>query len=164
MPMKRLLCVCLGNICRSPAGEGVLRARAVAAGLEDRVEVDSAGTIDFHRGKPADARMQRAAEARGYTLTSRARQVRPEDFRRYDLIIAMDRSNYDDLRALRPADARADLRMLGSFLPGATGPTGRDVPDPYHGGDAGFEEVLDLLESAAGPILDTLTAEEAGRG
>jgi protein-tyrosine phosphatase len=157
---KRVLFVCLGNICRSPTGEGVFRALVERRGLSDRVEIDSAGTIGYHTGNPADARMSAAAAQRGYDLTSRARQVQPDDFDRFDLIVAMDRANYDDLVELRP-DRRERVRMLGSFLhqPSNTNvgaASGPDVPDPYYGGAAGFEEVLDLIESACPAILDHL--------
>lgn len=157
--IRGVLFVCMGNICRSPAGEGLLRDLVEKRGLADRVEIDSAGTIGYHVGNPADGRMRRAAERRGYRLTTRARQVTPQDLERFDLVVAMDRANYDDLVALR-ADCADRVRMLGSFLseaPEPGGPLGPDVPDPYYGGDGGFEAVLDMIERAAPAILEHLS-------
>lgn len=148
----RLLLVCLGNICRSPAGEAVMRARAEAAGLP--IAVDSAGTGDWHAGEPPDRRMQAAARARGLDLsTLRARQVRAEDFHAFDLILAMDRANLAALRRLRPDGARAELALVLDHAP-EPGPA--EVPDPYGGGPEGFEHVLDLLEAAADGVIDRL--------
>ncbi len=164
---KSVLFVCMGNICRSPTGEGVMRALVDERGLADRIEIDSAGTIGYHTGNRADARMRAAAERRGLSLESRARQVTREDLYTFDLIIAMDRANYDDLLALGPSkDERPRVRMLGEFLPKAAGrsmgPNGvPDVPDPYYGGPDGFEEVLDMIESACPAILDELLGESS---
>ncbi|HEX6199061.1 MAG TPA: low molecular weight protein-tyrosine-phosphatase [Thermoanaerobaculia bacterium] len=160
MPEKSVLFVCLGNICRSPAAEGIFRSCLAERGLAGVVKVDSAGTIDQHAGERADPRMRDAASARGYELGSRARRVRPEDFERFDLIVAMDRSNRDDLERLAEranGDAFGKLRLLSEFLP-AGSPT--DVPDPYWGGPRGFDDVLDLLEEACPVILDELVGEE----
>jgi protein-tyrosine phosphatase len=154
---KSVLFVCLGNICRSPAAEGIFRAQLAERGLEGLVEVDSAGTLDEHTGERADPRMRDAASSRGYDLRSRARQVTPEDFERFDRIVAMDRSNRDDLERLAErsgADgAFGKVRLLSEYLP-AGSPT--DVPDPYWGGPKGFDTVLDLLEEACPAILDEL--------
>ena len=150
---KRVLFDCLGNICRSPTGEGVMRALLAEHGLDGRIEVDSAGTSAYHLGEPADARMQQAAGRRGYELTSRARQATQDDFHRFDLIVAMDRTNRDDLEALAPDGARAELRLFSDFLP-AGSPA--DVPDPYYGGPHGFDRVLDLVEEGTENILDHL--------
>ncbi|SDX10183.1 protein tyrosine phosphatase [Albimonas donghaensis] len=150
--MTRLLFVCLGNICRSPAAEGVMRARAEAAGLS--VTLDSAGTGDWHAGDPPDRRMTAAARKRGIDLTGlRARQVRPRDFEAFDLVLAMDRANLDALSRLRPAGAPAGLELMRDQAPG---PRGQEVPDPYYGGDAGFERVLDMLEAAADGLVARL--------
>lgn len=150
--MTRLLFVCLGNICRSPAAEGVMRARAEAAGLP--VTLDSAGTGDWHAGDPPDRRMTAAARKRGIDLTGlRARQVRPRDFEAFDLVLAMDRANLDTLSRLRPAGAPAGLELMRDQAPG---PRGREVPDPYYGGDDGFERVLDMLEAAADGLVARL--------
>lgn len=150
---KRVLFVCLGNICRSPTGEGVLRSLLERRGLAHRVDVDSAGTGGWHVGDPADPRMREAASRRGYELTSRARQVDADDFHAFDLIVAMDRSNHDDLAALAPSDGGAELRLFSDFLPPGSPD---DVPDPYYGGAQGFERVLDLIEEGAANILDHL--------
>ena len=132
----RVLFVCMGNICRSPTAEGVLRQRLSAAGLAGKVTVDSAGTGDWHVGKAPDGRSAQAAAARGYDLSSlRARQVQREDFQRFDLILAMDQSNLRNLKALRPSDARADLDLyLRRYVLALD-----EVPDPYYGGEDGFE-------------------------
>ena len=155
---QRVLFVCLGNICRSPTGEAVLRAEVAKRGLDGAIDVESAGTIDYHRGESADARMRRAAGRRGYDLTSRARCVIPDDFRSFDLIVAMDRQNLSDLRALAPppAERRAELRLFSDFLPPGSP---EDVPDPYWGGEHGFDRVLDLVEQGAARIVDHLAGE-----
>lgn len=162
---KSVLFVCMGNICRSPTGEGVFRALVGERGLSGQIEIDSAGTIGYHTGNPADARMRQAAERRGVSLDSRARQVTREDLSSFDLIVAMDRANYDDLIALGPdPDEQSRVRMLGEFLPSypekTTGPDGAaDVPDPYYGGPDGFEEVLDMVECACPALLEALLPE-----
>jgi protein-tyrosine phosphatase len=152
-PKRRVLFVCLGNICRSPTGEGVFRALVRERGLGDVVEVDSAGTGSWHVGEPADRRMQQTAGDRGYELTSRARQVTPQDFHEFDLIVAMDRSNRENLEAIAPAGGHAELRLFSDFLPPGSP---RDVPDPYYGGPQGFERVLDLIEEGSEALLDHL--------
>lgn len=157
---QRVLFVCLGNICRSPTGEGVLRALLAEHGLDGRIEVESAGTSAYHVGEPADARMQQAAGRRGYELTSRARQAVQDDFHRFDLIVAMDRTNRDDLAALAPAGARAELRLFSDFLPPGSP---ADVPDPYYGGPEGFDRVLDLVEEGAEGIIEHLLGERPPR-
>lgn len=146
----KILFVCLGNICRSPTAEGVFRHKLRQAGWEGRVEVDSAGTGDWHCGNPPDRRACQAAARRGYRLDAlRARQVVAEDFRRFDLILAMDRHNLAHLQALRPAgsDAQLDLFLARYGLPVD------EVPDPYYGGPEGFDAVLDLIEQAADALL-----------
>jgi protein-tyrosine phosphatase len=153
----RVLCVCLGNICRSPTAEGVLVDALARAGLGDEVEVDSAGTSAAHVGEPADARSARAARARGYELRSRARQVVRGDFERFDLIVAMDASNLRALVQLRPDRARARMALFRSFDP--TAEAGAEVPDPYYGGQHGFEEVLDMCERAAKGLVEHLRSE-----
>lgn len=162
-----VLFVCMGNICRSPAGEGVLQALVDDCGLSARVRVASAGTIGYHEGKPADARMRAAAARRGYDLRRNARRIRSEDLQAFDLIIAMDSENYRDLERLDPSPA-AELRLLSDFLvgplalatpEGREGKWPRDVPDPYYGGAAGFEFVLDMIEAACPAILTRLRAE-----
>jgi protein-tyrosine phosphatase len=142
----RILFVCLGNICRSPTAEGVMRRLVRDEGLEDRIELDSAGTGGWHVGAPPDARATEAAARRGTELSGAARRFDPRDFDRFDLIVAMDAENRRDLLALAPDDAaRAKVRM---FRAGDL-----DVPDPYYGGEDGFEDVLDLVEEAARDLL-----------
>jgi len=152
----RVLFVCLGNICRSPTAEGVLRHKLREAGLAEQIEVASAGTGPWHVGKPPDSRSQRAARMRGYDLSAqRARQVAAADFNRYDLILAMDQSNLRNLRLLQPAQAKAELDLFLRRYDGAV----EEVPDPYHDEEHGFEQVLDLIEQAC----DRLVIELKGR-
>lgn len=152
----RVLFVCLGNICRSPTAEGVFRHRVREAGLEERIHIDSAGTSDWHVGKAPDSRTCRAARLRGYDLSGlRARQFQREDFERFDLVLAMDRSNLRHIQAVRPATARAELDLFLRRYDMALD----EVPDPYYGGEDGFEQVLDLIERAS----DALLAEIKGR-
>jgi low molecular weight protein-tyrosine phosphatase len=151
----RLLFVCMGNICRSPTAEGVMRHLLREQGLEDEIEIDSAGTGGWHAGNPPDERATEAARRRGIVLEGAARTVRPSDFEEYDLLLAADRENLADLRALAPDDtARAKVRLLREFDPGSRGARDLDVPDPYYGGPRGFEEVLDLVEAACRGLLD----------
>ncbi len=148
-----VLFVCMGNICRSPTGEGVFRHYVAQAGHEDKIHIDSAGTIGYHSGAPADARMRIAASKRGYALDSVARQVRHADLKKFDLIVPMDHDNLSELERLAggPQD---HIRLLGSFIDGATGnDDAAPVPDPYYGGPAGFEAVLDMIESACPKLL-----------
>lgn len=158
----RILFVCMGNICRSPAGECVFRHFVRAAGKAAAIDVDSAGTIGYHTGEPPDARMIDAARRRGYKMTGAARQVRREDFDEFDVIIAMDRQNLRDLRAQAPTPEKAaKLHLLTEFQP-AAGSRVDDVPDPYYGGPEGFETVLDMIEAACPALLahlDTLAAK-----
>ncbi len=149
----RVLFVCLGNICRSPTAEGVLRHQLRAAGLIDRVEVASAGTGDWHVGKVPDTRTRRAAQLRGYDLSQqRAQQVSAGHFDQYDLILAMDKSNLGHLQALRPQAAHAELDLFLRRYRGALD----EVPDPYYGGEQGFEQVLNLIEIACQGLVDEL--------
>ena len=152
----RVLFVCLGNICRSPTAEGVLRHKLREAGLADRVEVASAGTGDWHVGKAPDKRSQAAAKLRGYDLSAqRARQVSRADFATYDLILAMDNSNLRNLKALQPAAGKAELDLFLRRYQSQID----EVPDPYYDGEQGFEQVLDLIEHAS----DLLVIELKGR-
>ena len=151
----------MGNICRSPTAEGVMRRLLHEEGLEHAVAVDSAGTGDWHVGSPPDARATVAARARGIALAGAARQIAAADFDEYDLILAADRRNLRDLRALLPPEARAKVHLLREFDPASEGTPDLDVPDPYYGGDDGFERVLDLVEAACRGLLDDLRA--AGR-
>lgn len=149
-----VLFVCMGNICRSPTAEGLVRHRLQQLGLAGRVHIDSAGTHGYHVGRAPDPRAQQAAARRGIDLAPlRARRVDPEDFLRFDLILAMDSDNREDLERVRPEGARAQLRLMLEYAPDAGV---LDVPDPYYGGANGFERVLDLLEHAADGLLDDL--------
>lgn len=153
----RLLFVCLGNICRSPAAEGVMRNLLEHEGLPGPVEVDSAGTGGWHAGQLPDSRMRQHAAKRGYALTSRARQFRPADFNEFDLILAMDRQNLRDLQDLaRHQHQLARLRLFGDFVGDGSA---KDIPDPYYGGADGFETVLDLVEDGCGEILRKIKPE-----
>lgn len=147
----RLLFVCMGNICRSPTAEGVMRAFVALAGRNDVFQIDSAGTHDYHVGETPDKRTQQAALRRGYDLSSqRARQVCAEDFVVFDRILAMDLRNLALLRECCPKQQRFKLAL---FLDYAEGHEGQEVPDPYYGGTNGFEQVLDLAEAGAKGLL-----------
>jgi protein-tyrosine phosphatase len=149
---RRILFFCMGNICRSPTAEGVMRAKLAAAGLD--VEVDSAGTHGYHVGEPPDERSQAHALKRGYDLSAlRARQLVAEDFSRFDLVLAMDEDNLANARRLCPPSQRHRLRLLLDYAPNAGR---RHVPDPYYGGAAGFDEVLDLVEAACNGLIASL--------
>ncbi|WP_235823565.1 low molecular weight protein-tyrosine-phosphatase [Azohydromonas sediminis] len=156
VPTTRVLMVCMGNICRSPTAEAVLRTQAALRGLARRVEVDSAGTHGWHAGEPPDPRAQAHGARRGYDLAPlRARRVQAVDFERFDLILAMDRDNLAQLLALRPPGAAARLELLMHF---ARRHAVDEVPDPYYGAADGFERVLDLVEDACEGLLDHLCA------
>ena len=143
----RVLMVCLGNICRSPTAEAMLRLKVHEAGLDDRVEVDSAGTADYHVNSPPDRRAVAHGERRGLEMSRlRGRQVESADFDRFDFILAMDEDNLANLQRIRPAGSLAKVALLMSYAPQADV---REVPDPYYGGADGFESVLDLVELAA---------------
>lgn len=148
----RVLFVCMGNICRSPAGENVMRHLIQQAGVEDRFELDSAGTISMHVGNPPDPRMTEATENRNIAVTGRARQVKAIDFERFDWILAMDEDNYQDLLHLQD-QALAPIAKLVKFCEFCTEHDEEDVPDPYYGGPEGFEKVLDLLEDGCAKFI-----------
>jgi protein-tyrosine phosphatase len=147
----RVLFVCTGNICRSPTAAGVFAHFVREAGLEEGIQVESAGTHDYHAGEAPDRRAQDHARRRGYDLSAlRARQVRRRDFAEFDCIVAMDRGHLAILEENCPAEHRAKLRMLVK---------GRDVPDPYYGGPEGFERVLDLIEAGCLALLSEIRSE-----
>lgn len=149
-----MLFVCLGNICRSPTAEGVLRQLAAESAPALDLEIDSAGTGDYHIGSAPDRRSQRAAMRRGIDLSGlRARQVALPDFEHFDLILAMDRSNLRLLQSLRPSGSHAQLEL---FLKYAGNLTDLEVPDPYFGGEDGFERVLDLVTLASRGLIAAL--------
>jgi protein-tyrosine phosphatase len=155
----RILFVCLGNICRSPTAEGVMRHVVREEGLEDAIEIDSAGTGGWHVGAAPDERATAAASKRSIALEGAARKFSPDDFDDFDLILAMDEENRRDLLAIAPGDdARAKVRLLREFDPATDGSADLDVPDPYYGGDDGFEHVLDLVDAATRGLIDELRA------
>ncbi len=155
----RILFVCLGNICRSPTAEVVFRAVAAREAPDLMLEVDSAGTAGYHVGEPPDRRTREAAARRGYDLSAlRARVIEPNDFERFDLILAMDRENLRALQRRAPAHARERLRLFLEFAPEAGV---SEVPDPYYGGPNGFEDVLDLIEAASRGLVAHLRAQRA---
>ena len=151
-----MLFVCMGNICRSPTAHGVFQGMVERAGLTEQIEVDSAGTHAYHVGNPPDGRAQQTALGRGFDLSSqRARQASTEDFHQFDHILAMDRDNYANLTAIAPGGTtRAKLQLFMDFAPGAMGQ--REVPDPYYGGDQGFEQVFDMVEEASKGLLEEI--------
>jgi protein-tyrosine phosphatase len=159
--------VCLGNICRSPTAEGVMRSLVRDAGLEDRIELDSAGTGGWHTGEPPDSRAASAARARGITLEGAARTVTRADFDDFDLMVAMDRANARALRQLAAdGEARGKVHLLREFDPASAGEDEPEVPDPYYGAAGGFDEVLDLVQAACAGLLEHcrgLLAEEEAR-
>lgn len=155
----RLLFVCLGNICRSPAAEGVMRALVESKGYADRVSIRSAGTAGWHAGKLPDQRMRTAAQNRGYDLSSRARQVTENDLSEYDLVLVMDRQNLRDLQSFdRTAQFSSKIRLFCEFC---TSHQESEVPDPYYGGEQGFELVLDLLEDGCRGVLAHISSSLA---
>jgi protein-tyrosine phosphatase len=156
--MVRICFVCLGNICRSPTAEGVMRALVRRAGLDKHIEIDSAGTAGYHSGEPPDARATAAARRRGIELSGQARRFQPEDWERFDYILVMDRSNLSDLSSMAPTpELLQKARLLRSFDPRA--PKGAAVPDPYYGGPGGFDDVIDLCEAACERLLEHLQKE-----
>ena len=153
--------VCLGNICRSPTAEGVLRHLVREAGLETKITIDSAGTAGYHTGEAPDRRARAAGARRGIEIAGGARQFKRADFLRFDYVLAMDRANEQDLRELVPNDdvALAKIHLFRSFDPKS--PVGADVPDPYYGGDDGFDHVLDLCLAAGRGFIEHLRREHA---
>ena len=150
MPYQ-LLFVCLGNICRSPSAENIMNHLIKREGMEHKIKCDSAGTASYHIGNPPDRRMNAAANKRGMTLLGSARQFAKSDFEEFDLILVMDRDNYADVCALdRAGKFSAKVRLMCDFC---TQHTLREVPDPYYGGEAGFDQVIDLLMDACGGLL-----------
>ena len=153
--MTSLLFVCMGNICRSPTAEGVMRKLAMDAGLQDHVRIDSCGTHDYHVGAPPDPRAQEAASRRGYDLAAlRARQIAEADFEEFDLILAMDTNNLGLLRCMCPHKHRSKVRLLMNY---ASECKSAVVPDPYYRKAADFEMTLDYIESACRGLVKVLS-------
>jgi protein-tyrosine phosphatase len=153
----RVLFVCMGNICRSPAAEIVFRQKVEEAGLTDRIEIDSAGTIGYHAGHGPDARMSATLKKRGYAIAGKARQILSADLQNFDLVLVMDSENLANVRALdKAAHFHAKIRRFTDYC---TRHETNEVPDPYYGGQEGFDHVADLVEDAAEGLLDTLRKE-----
>ncbi len=158
-PATRLLFVCLGNICRSPTAEGVMRALVSREGLAERIELESAGTGAWHVGSPPDRRASEVARARGVALDGAARQVCAQDFFDFDVVLAMDRENLRELRRQAPGEReRAKVRLLREFDPASVSSGELDVPDPYYGAGDGFERVFELVHAACEGLLEQICA------
>ena len=152
---KKILFVCLGNICRSPMGEGVFKQLLKEKGVEEKYEVDSAGTSGYHVGEKADFRMRNTAISYGFELTSRSRKVRPNDFLEFDIILAMDKSNFNDLESLAIKNGYSinNIRLMREF---DSTPEDLNVPDPYYGGEEGFENVYQILLRSCKQLIEML--------
>jgi len=151
----RLSFVCLGNICRSPTAQAVMRHLVNEAGLGDKIQLDSAGTGEWHVGEARDPRSSAVGQRRGMPLYGRARQFQPQDFARFDYVLAMDRQNRDGLLRMAPDEAAAaKVHLLRAFDPAS--PPDSDVPDPYYGGPQGFDQVFDICEAACRGLLAEL--------
>lgn len=156
--MTKILFVCTGNICRSPTAEGVARRLILDAGLAHRIEVDSAGTHGYHVGEAPDPRTRKAAEKRGYDLSSlRARQLQRPDFETFDLLLAMDHGHLAHMRRMCPPGS---VQRVGLFMTYARNFALDEVPDPYYGGERGFEAVLDYCEDAVAGLLASLREQD----
>ena len=154
---RRVLFVCLGNICRSPAAENIFRRFVSDRSLDNLIQIDSCGTANYHEGKGPDSRMRQALQSRGYTDHGNARQIKLSDFSDFDLVVAMDRDNRDHLYALTDdKKARAKVCLFSDFLPEQKP---LDIPDPYYGGSDGFLEVIALLEEGCQGLLDKLMSD-----
>ncbi len=156
--MKKILFVCLGNICRSPMAETIMNDLVDRAGLANDFLIDSAGILSYHAGESADPRMRNFAFQKGYHITSISRPITEDDFRQFDLIIGMDENNMEALRQKAPYDSTAELHQMTEFC--TYHPDDFYVPDPYYGGAAGFTHVIELLEDACQGLLDSLTHEK----
>jgi len=154
MEKVRVLFVCMGNICRSPTAHGVFRSLVQQQNLQSAIEIDSAGTHAYHIGEPPDRRAQSTATQRGVDLSDlRARAVKTRDFDKFDYILAMDEANFMSLQASSPEETQHKIRLFLSFAPQLNR---REVPDPYYGGQKGFENVFDMIEQAAQGLLDDI--------
>ena len=158
--MPSLCFVCLGNICRSPIGEAVMRHLLEQAALDGRVQVDSAGTAGYHSGESPDPRARAAGKRFGISVGGRARRFEPADFERFDYVLAMDRTNFEDLSRLAPSpQALEKLHLLRSFDPAS--PASGSVPDPYYGDDEDFDDVVRICLAACAPLLERLRREHS---
>lgn len=152
--MNRVLFLCMGNICRSPAGHCVFQHMVDQAGLSGQFEIDSAGIIDFHSGSPPDARMQASMQSRNIPVIGTARQLKQNDLKYFDLILAMDKDNLEGARSLDPSGKlHSKIKLFCSYC---TQHDGTEVPDPYYGGESGFEKVLDMIEDGCANLLKQL--------
>ena len=162
LPRISVLMVCMGNICRSPTAEGLLRQKLIEAGLTHEVAVDSAGTLGSHAGAPPDERAQSHALQRGIDISAlRARQIQRRDFERFDLLLAMDEDNLATLMRLCPPGHERRVRLMMDFASRQDSPS-TEVPDPYYGGPAGFATVLDLLDDACSGLVEHLRHQVGG--
>lgn len=153
----KVLFVCLGNICRSPTAEGVFRQALEQAGMGDEVELDSCGVGDWHVGKAPDLRSQQAALRRGVDISGlRARKLQAQDFTQFDYVLAMDQDNLRAMRELKPANSQAHVGLFLDFA----GTPGAEVPDPYYGGEEGFENVLNMIEAASDGLIQHLKRKQ----
>lgn len=154
MEKVKVLFCCMGNICRSPTAQGVFQALVEKEGLQDLIEVDSAGTHAYHVGEPPDQRAQETAQKRGFDLSDqRARRAVADDFLLFDYVVAMDQDNYHALYAICPEGMEEKIQLLMDYAPSFRT---REVPDPYYGGPSGFEQVFDMVEAAAAGLLEAL--------
>jgi protein-tyrosine phosphatase len=163
--MIRVCFVCLGNICRSPTAHGIMEDMVARAGLGDHIEVHSAGTSAYHIGELPDGRSRATARSHGVELTSRARQFEAADFGRFDYVLAMDENNHRELLRMAPKKAKDRVFLFRSFDPSS--PQGAGVPDPYYGGDSGFENVFQICVAGCRGLLATIEREHGasfGRG
>lgn len=155
MTPKKILFVCLGNICRSPMAEGIFRKLVADKGLETSFDIDSAGTSAYHSGELPDARMRQHASRRGYHLNSRSRRIQQEDLEVFDLIIGMDNHNVERMFGMaKTPEQQAKIKLMTDYC---RHHRATEIPDPYYGGDSGFEHVIDLLEDGCEGLLEQLT-------
>ena len=156
MSKVKVLFVCLGNICRSPLAEGIFRQRVEERGLSEYFLIDSCGTASYHIGETPDERSMANAEKNGVKYTHRGRQFKKDDFKRFDYIFPMDASNKMNIMEFHPGEAKATVEMMRAY---DSTQSGADVPDPYYGGEQGFQNVFDILDESVNNLLDHLVKE-----